>query len=362
MLRFLVPALLAFAKTTPHAGKTPSRKKCILMQQSETPTPPTPMQLLDRVGITETKTANKPLTAGEEAARFSLKAQSTDSWKIFAAAVSAVLSALYVLWIRADTGYGDDFIAGLENICRGNSHLVTLALGIIFPVVHSGLASLRPSGEKIVGARAWRVLFACSSLPLAYSWIVYFIAHRYDGIVLWNLQSNEFAHNVAWFISFLSFFFLYPSTFNLLEIAAVEKPKLHLWETGVVRVTRHPQFVGQCMWSAAHLAMVGSTFTALTMSLLVAHHAFATWNGDRRLREKHGELFDKVQAKTSVTPFAAILDGRQQLPTDYYKEWVRAPYVLIVVGTIGAYLAHPYMQAGAALVQNTGLISGGVLG
>ena len=149
--------------------------------------------------------------------------------------------------------------------------------------------------------------------------------------------------------------------FNLKEVAAVEKPKIHLWETGVIRITRHPQMVGQVMWSAAHLAMVGTTFTLLTMLLLVGHHVFAVWNGDRRLRDEHGERFELIKERTSVVPFAAILDGRQQLPSDYWKELVRAPYALIAVGTLGAYLAHPYMQAGAALVENTGLVKGGIL-
>jgi zeta-carotene isomerase len=86
-----------------------------------------------------------------------------------------------VLWIYSPTGYGDDFLAWLDTLARGNSHLVTLAFGLIFPVVHSGLASLRSKGEQIVGARTWRVIFASASLPLAYSWIVYFIAHAHDG-------------------------------------------------------------------------------------------------------------------------------------------------------------------------------------
>eukprot|EP00967_Tisochrysis_lutea_P146497 scaffold276652_cov36-Tisochrysis_lutea.AAC.2 len=162
-------------------------------------------------------------------------------------------------------------------------------------------------------------------------------------------------------VNFASFFFLYPSVFNLKEVAAVEKPRLHLWETGIIRITRHPQMVGQVMWSAAHLAMVGSSFTALTMVLLVGHHLFACWNGDRRLLKEHGDAFLAVKERTSIIPFAAILEGRQVLPADYYKELIRAPYVLIAVGTMGAYLAHPYMQAGAALVRNTGLVPGGIL-
>ena len=71
-----------------------------------------------------------------------------------------------------------------------------------------------------MGARAWRVVFASCSLPLAYSWIVYFIAHAHDGLVFWDLQPVAAAHAIAWTVNFLSFFFLYPSVFNLKEVAA----------------------------------------------------------------------------------------------------------------------------------------------
>jgi zeta-carotene isomerase len=70
---------------------------------------------------------------------------------------------------------------------------------------------------------------------------VYFINHRYDGIQLWELQIAPAVHQLVWLSNFISFLFLYPSTFNLLEVAAVDKPKMHLWETGIMRITRHPQ-------------------------------------------------------------------------------------------------------------------------
>lgn len=47
-----------------------------------------------------------------------------------------------------------------------------LLLIFIFATVHSGLASLRDIGEKLIGERAFRVLFAGVSLPLAMSTIV----------------------------------------------------------------------------------------------------------------------------------------------------------------------------------------------
>ena len=79
------------------------------------------------------------------------------------------------------------------------------------------------------------------------------------------------------------------------------------------------------------------------------------------MEAEHGENFLKVKETTSVIPFQAVWEGRQQLPDDYWKELVRAPLILIAVGSIGAYFAHPYMQAGAALARSSGLSPGGIL-
>ena len=127
-------------------------------------------------------------------------------WTQFFVAVGAILSALAVLWVYSPTGYGDDFVAALERACGGNSHLVTLCFGVLFPLVHSGLASLRPWAREFTGERLWRVIFASASLPLAYSWIVYYIAHVHDGVEFWNLQANPAAHAAAWCDKFASFF------------------------------------------------------------------------------------------------------------------------------------------------------------
>lgn len=64
-----------------------------------------------------------------------------------------------------------------------------IALLSIFALVHSGGAALRASAEKLIGERAYRVLFAGLSLPLAVSAVVYFINHRYDGTQLWQVKT-----------------------------------------------------------------------------------------------------------------------------------------------------------------------------
>ena len=289
---------------------------------------------------------------GEDAAAFSLENQTLKAWGIFGAAVATVLGFLFYVWIYEGGPHGGDaFKAWMESLAGGDSTLaITYMLGF-FAVAHSGLASLRPAAEEIVGARAWRVLFALVSLPLAFSCIVYFINHRYDGIQLWDLRSEAWMHDFVWWSSLVSFFFLYPSTFNLLEVAAVDKPKLHLWETGITRITRHPQAVGQLIWCVAHTAYLGTSFMCATSTMLCAHHFFAVWNGDRRLRDKFGDRAEAIKEKTSVVPFAAIISGKQELPADFIFEFLRPPYVAIVVGSIAAYYAHPFMQAGSALLK-----------
>ncbi|CAL2228120.1 unnamed protein product [Prunus armeniaca] len=331
---------------------------------------------------------NEQPVVGEDSAEFILSKQKISSWVYFTAILGSVLFILNVAWIDNSTGFGKPFVDAVSEL-SDSKEVVMLILILIFAIFHSGLASLRDTGEKLIGERAYRVLFAGTSLPLAVSTVVssllsirrtilflyltsflatfsvlnsfvvgvegidfegfvvqvYFINHRYDGVQLWELKNAFGVHEFVWLSNFISFLFLYPSTFNLLEVAAVDKPKMHLWETGIMRITRHPQLVGQVIWCLAHTIWIGNSVAVAASVGLIGHHLFGAWNGDRRLAVRHGEAFEVVKRRTSIIPFAAILDGRQKLPKDYYKEFIRLPYLSITALTLGAYFAHPLMQA-----------------
>lgn len=223
-----------------------------------------------------------------------------------------------------------------------------LGLLLGFAIAHSGLAALRPWGEKRIGPRIYRILFALVSLPLAVVLIIYFFNHRYDGLQLWQVQGIPGISSVVWVLSAISFVFLYPATFNLLEIAAIEKPQVHLFETGIIRITRHPQMVGQLIWCLAHTLWIGTTFTLLTSVGLVLHHLFAVWHGDRRLLARYGQAFEAVRERTSVIPFLAIFQGRQTLKLE---EFVRPAYLGVLIFTLLLWWAHPF------LIQTTGRVN-----
>jgi len=233
-----------------------------------------------------------------------------------------------------------------------HSSWVMLGLLLVFALLHSGGASLRAWGAERIGERAWRLLFAAVSIPSAVVVVAYFLAHRYDGLRLWNLQDQPWIVPLVWTGTAISFLFLYPATYNLLEIPAVLQPQVRLYATGIIRVSRHPQAVGQILWCATHLLWIGSSFMVATCAGLIAHHLFAVWNGDRRLRHRFGEAFEELKASTSVIPFRAVLDGRQQLVA---AEFLRPAQLGIAVAVGVFWWAHRFIGLGATAFSRTAL-------
>nr|AUG32311.1 hypothetical protein PLO_314 [Paulinella longichromatophora] len=217
-----------------------------------------------------------------------------------------------------------------------DAHLSTLNmlfLLFIFAIIHSGGAAIRRKAELRVGPRAWRLFFAILSVPSAIIIIGYFLAHHYDGICLWNFRESSIVVPAIWIITAISFVFLYPATYNLLEIPAILMPRVRLYESGIIRITRHPQAIGQILWCLAHMVWIGSSFMFFTSLGLIGYHVFAAWHGDRRLNTYFGNAFEVMKTNTSIMPFFAVLKGRQQF---VFEEFLR-PAQLGIIMVIGIF-------------------------
>lgn len=228
------------------------------------------------------------------------------------------------------------------------SHFVILGLLLGFALAHSGGAAFRSTAEKLIGPRLYRILFALVSLPLAVILIIYFFNHRYDGFQLWQVQGLPGVQPLVWVLSAISFLFLYPATFNLLEVAAIQKPEVHLYETGIIRITRHPQMVGQVIWCIAHTIWLGTTFTLVTSIGLILHHLFGVWHGDRRLSQRYGEAFEVAKQRTSIIPFKAILDGRQSLK---WQEFLSFAYLGVAIFIALLWWSHPLLMDATSRIK-----------
>lgn len=89
---------------------------------------------------------------GEDAATFDLSQQSLKSWGTFLVAVGGILSFLFYMWIY-DQGpmLGNQFKDVMESLAGGDTTLTITYMLAFFAVAHSGMASLRPAAEKIIG-------------------------------------------------------------------------------------------------------------------------------------------------------------------------------------------------------------------
>ena len=222
-----------------------------------------------------------------------------------------------------------------------NTSIVVFILIIIFAIIHSGGAALRNKAEVLIGPRLWRLFFVSLSLPSAIILIGYFLSHRYDGIRLWNLQGNNIVFFMVWVLTAISFIFLYPATYNLLEIPSLKKPTIRIYSTGIMRITRHPQAIGQIIWCVAHSLWIGTSFTLITSFGLICHHLFAIWHGDKRLEYKFGDEFKRFKRNTSIIPFLAIIDGRQKFQ---FKEYLKLSQLGILIAIIVIWTSHKYIN------------------
>ena len=95
-----------------------------------------------------------------------------------------------------------------------------------------------------------------------------------------EFKGNSFVFNSLVF-NCNKFFIFISATYNLLEIPSVLKPKVRIYGTGIMRITRHPQAFGQIIWCFAHTLWIGTSFTLITSIGLILHHLFAIWHGDK---------------------------------------------------------------------------------
>jgi len=131
------------------------------------------------------------------------------------------------------------------------------------------------------------------------------------------------------------------ATYNLLEIPAIRKPEVRLYATGIIRISRHPQAIGQILWCFSHGLWIGSSFMLVTCLGLIFHHLFAVWHGDRRLKAKFGDGFEELRRTTSVFPFLAVIDGRQKLQ---WNEFLRPSQLGICIAVGVFWWSHRFIS------------------
>jgi uncharacterized membrane protein len=98
-------------------------------------------------------------------------------------------------------------------------------------------------------------------------------------------------------------------------LAGYEKKGLAAAEParGALRITRHPFLWGVALWGAGHLLVNGERFALMLFGALGLMVVFGARSIDRKGRARDAEGWARFEQVSSNVPFAAIVQGRNQL-------------------------------------------------
>ncbi len=102
---------------------------------------------------------------------------------------------------------------------------------------------------------------------------------------------------------------------------------------GIIGLTRHPLMWAFAIWAGAHLLANGDLAHVLLFGVLLAFALSGIWGAEARARRALPD-FDRLAARTSLWPGAALLTGRWRP-----RGWPSLPR-LLVAGLIWAGLLH----------------------
>jgi uncharacterized membrane protein len=108
-------------------------------------------------------------------------------------------------------------------------------------------------------------------------------------------------------------------------------------DIGITRVTRHPLLWGFALWAVSHMAANGDLATQLLCAAVLLTALNGMFSIDRKKRRQLGAAYAEFERKTSIIPFAAILQGRN---TFKGREIGWMTLVLALLLYAGAYWLH----------------------
>lgn len=117
--------------------------------------------------------------------------------------------------------------------------------------------------------------------------------------------------------------------------------------SGILRITRHPMMWGFILWGAFHLYRTGLDKTVLVSVTIMITAWVGTSMIDRKRAAAHGDKWIHFAALTSVTPFAAIIEGRNSLKLGEIKWWI---YVATFVVWAGISWLHAWLGVPTGLI------------
>jgi uncharacterized membrane protein len=107
---------------------------------------------------------------------------------------------------------------------------------------------------------------------------------------------------------------------------------------GIVRVTRHPILVGLLLWSVTHMIVNGDAAALILFGSLTLLTALGIVSMESKRARRLGDDWPPFAAATSITPFIAILQGRNRLVMREIGWWRLGLAIVAFVAMLGLHV------------------------
>ena len=213
---------------------------------------------------------------------------------------------------------------------------------LCFAITHTlfSVTAIRRAFINLVGKNIFLILYSLLALVIFVFLVSAYWPARHSGPLLWDLRTLPGLDVLAMVLSAIAWAiiiagYLQPSPVSLVP-GKHRGPEGEVQSYGLIRVTRHPLFMGIALWGVAHLLLHGFLSDVMFFGGFVAYALLGSLIQDNRKRSTKPHLTE-FYATTSWLPFAAIKGGRNHLVLG------ELPWLGFVMGLVVAallYAAH----------------------
>jgi uncharacterized membrane protein len=206
-------------------------------------------------------------------------------------------------------------------------------------------SAVRPRLLAAIGAQLYQGLYSIVALGTFIPLAIVFARHKHAGAMLWNLRDVPPVRWLVWVLMLIAFTIFIAGLINP-SPASMAAPSNTAAPRGILKLTRHPGFVGFSLFGLAHMLMNGFVGDILFFATFPALSIIGGIHQDQRKLAELGDSYRSLMSQTSFIPGAALLSGRQRFTT------ADIPLAAIAAGvatTIVVIILHPYIFGGSPL-------------
>ena len=187
--------------------------------------------------------------------------------------------------------------------------------------------AVRPRLIAAVGDGAYAGIYSLVAFATFVPLILAFAYHKHSGAMLWNLRDVPPVRWLVWMLMLFAFIIFIASiiTPNPGTIGAPGGRGASV-ARGVLKISRHPGFIGFSIFGIAHILMNGFVGDVIFFGSFPALSIIGGMHQDARKKVQLGAPYQRLVDSTSIFPGLALIQGRQH--------WTSAdmPWTAIAIG------------------------------